>query len=207
LRIGYSDVEAVISARHGAGSKPTALLGRLKYLQRFDWPPGGARGQGSRAGYGLEQLLALMMAFELLELGLPPVRIVRLLRTGWDRTLPTLVVGWASALHGARPMFLSLAPRALEELGLTEDDARPSPDRLVPIGPAKLDAWRADFRTGPPAIYVLDPRALVWAARMELHGLGIVPVQVVDDAFMELGVAMFGVDEPSIWSIDGVDPD
>lgn len=207
MRIGYSDVEAVVRSIHGSGAKPTALLGRLKYLQRFDWPPGGAKGQGSRAGYGLEQLLALMLAFELLELGLPPMRVVRLLRTGWDRTLRTMVIGWASAFGGARPIFLALSPSALEELGMPEDETRPSPDRLLPVPRSQLDAWRDDFRTGSPALYVADPRRMAAAAKTELAELGIVPAGDTDQAFLDLGSSLFGVDEPLIWQVDGVRAD
>lgn len=201
MRIGYSDVEAVVRAIHGSGAKPTALLGRLKYLQRFDWPPGGAKGQGSRAGYGLEQLLAVMLAFELLELGLPPVRVVRLLRTGWDQTIKTLLLGWAAAFEGGKPVFLVLSPSALEELGVPEDAERSSPDQLRPAASAWLDGWRDEFQKASSALYLVDPRRIAAAARTELGELAIVTVEETDRAFVDLGAKLFGVDEPTIWSL------
>lgn len=201
MRIGYGELEAVVRAVHGEGAKPTALLGRLKYLQRFDWPPGGAKGQGSRAGYGLEQVLAVMLAVELLEVGIPPLRVVRLLRTGWPTTRATLLVGWAAATSGVSPMFLALAPRALEELGVADDIDRPSPDHLRPVEAATLDAWRDDFRSGPPALYVVDPRRIAIQISDELGALGIAPIEVVDQAFIDLGAEVFKVSEPSVWSV------
>ncbi|THD34457.1 MAG: hypothetical protein E7773_14810 [Sphingomonas sp.] len=203
MKLSYGEVEAVVRTVHGPGAKPTALLGRLKYLQRFDWPPGGAKGQGSRAGYGLEQLLALMLALELLELGLPPLRVVRLLRTGWDQTVRALVIGWGAAFEGARPIFLALAPRALEELGMPEDPDRPSPDRLRAVDATTLDSWRDDFTRGSAALYVVDPRRIALAARTELDALGIAPERDADAAFIELGTDLFGADEPAVWLIEG----
>lgn len=202
MRIGYRELEAVVRAVHGDGAKPTALLGRLKYLQRFDWPPGGAKGQGSRAGYGLEQVLAVMLAVELLEVGVSPLRTVRLLRTGWPETRAAMLIGWAAATSDVSPTFLALAPRALEELGVAEDIDRPSPDRLRPVEGATLDAWRDDFRSGPPALYVVDSRRIAMQIRDELGALGIARPEEVDQAFINLGEEVFKVGEPSVWSVE-----
>lgn len=191
----------MVRATHGAGAKPTALLGRLRYIQGLDWPPGGARGQGSRAGYGLEQVVGVALAFELLELGVSPVRAVRLLRGSWDVALRAVVIGWASAStsRGARPVLLALAPRALEELGVEDDPGRASPDVLVPVGATALADWACDFAGGAPSLYLVDPRRIAASLRSELEALGVAGVDDVDEAFLDLGTRLFGVDEPSIW--------
>ena len=199
MRLGYAELEAVVRATHGAGAKPTALLGRLRYIQGLDWPPGGARGQGSRAGYGLEQVVGVALAFELLELGMSPVRAVRLLRSSWDVALRAIIIGWASGGRGARPVLLALAPRALDELGLEDDAGRVLPDALVPIRAQAIADWAGDFAGGTPSLYLVDPRRIAASLRSELVELGVASNDAIDQEFLTFGTRLFGVDEPSIW--------
>lgn len=206
MRIGFSDLEALVRAVHGGGSKPTALLGRVKYLQRLSWPPGGGRGQGSRAGYGLAQVIGMMLAFELLELGLPPVRAVRLMRSSWDACQKGVILGWAAS-RGAEPVrLLALVPKNLEELGVAEDENRPSPDRLVAFDMDSLTEWAADAKSGSPALYIIDPRRIAATLRRELDALSIASNEDLDTAFQDLGVEVFGSTDVSGWRSAAADP-
>lgn len=70
-----------------AEDRQTALRGRLQHFQRLRFPPGVNTGRGKPAAYGAGSILSLSVAFEMLQLGMLPEAIVRLL-TRYSGVLP-----------------------------------------------------------------------------------------------------------------------
>ncbi|BAI95822.1 hypothetical protein Sj15T_01610 [Sphingobium sp. TA15] len=79
-----------------ADDKQTALRGRLQHFQRLKFPPGVNTGRGKPAAYGAGSLVALSVAFEMLQLGMSPEAIVALLNH-YRGALPT-AAGYAGHL-------------------------------------------------------------------------------------------------------------
>lgn len=77
LALSYGEVMSFIAKRHSiAEDKMTALRGRLQHFQRLGWPSGANLGRGTRVRYGLKEVMLLAMAFEMVQLGVGPERIV-----------------------------------------------------------------------------------------------------------------------------------
>lgn len=57
---------------------------RIKQLQRAGWPRGSNNEHRARVSYTAQQLLELAFVFELIELGLPPERAIRLVEFWWN---------------------------------------------------------------------------------------------------------------------------
>ncbi len=203
MRIGFGDLEDLVRAVHGDGSGRSALLGRFKYFQRMSFPGGSNTGRGSRANYGLEQILAFLVAFEILELGIPPVRAVRLIRTSWPQIARALALTWKRQRGGSEePVLLALAPGALAELGASEDSNAPAPDLIVVTSQGELATWlQADHELGPPSLYLLDPRRVILPITRELIALQVVDADEVASAFDSLGCELFGSSSSSAWKV------
>lgn len=111
LRVPYAAMEAVIAGLHSIGDdQASALRARLKYFQRIGLPAERPK-QGRRTGYPVEDVLQVVLAFELLACGVAPLRAARAARTNWAFNKGA----FAKAARGERA-FLSMHPRALLEL-------------------------------------------------------------------------------------------
>lgn len=205
-RFAYGQVENLIAAIHGAGVRPTALLGRFKHFQRLGFPGGSNTGRGSRAEYGVEQILAFALAFELLETGIMPVRAVRIVRSAWHDAARVFAITWAelSSRHSGDQMFLVLTPSALTELGASEDALAPSPDLLRPLSKQAVVRWLEDRSgAGTSSLLVFDPRRLVATVCRELSGLLEIEGEPpsLDHAFEEFGASLFGSVDERQWKL------
>lgn len=60
-----------------------ATESRIKNFSRLDFPAGPKVGSGERVEYGAEQIVQLLVAFELLRLRVPPAAIAELVRSEW----------------------------------------------------------------------------------------------------------------------------
>jgi len=110
-RVPYFAMEAVIGGLHGIyAEQAAALRSRLKYLQRIGLPADRPK-RGTKTGYAVEDMLQLVLAFELLACGLAPLRAARAVLTNWRFNRSA----FARAARGER-VFLSMHPRALLEL-------------------------------------------------------------------------------------------
>ena len=137
LRLSYAVMERVIAGMHSVGEdQHSALRGRMKYFQRMGFPADRPK-RGARTGYSLEDLLQLVLAFELLECGVAPVRAARAARTNWQFNRGA----FARAAQGARS-FLAMHPRALVELvDLSADAGDPVADPFGTLGPEDVGEW------------------------------------------------------------------
>ncbi len=121
--MAYRHVSDLFAALHRiAPEKRTAFRGRLQHFQKLRFPPGVNTGRGKAAEYGAGSILSLAVALELVQLGVPPDRSVRLL----TENLTHVVV--ASGIAGRwldsgldEVMYLYLDPTAL--IGLMEEGA------------------------------------------------------------------------------------
>ena len=169
--IGFKALRAVIAELHGEGASAGALLARFKYFQRMGFPGGSNVGRGSRADYALGDVLALAMAFELLETSVTPVRVVRLLRSEWPAIERAIVSTWASLEgRGGRALLLANAPGALGDLGRAEDDTVPASYPLTVVGRDEVLKWLdAKGGAGSPAAYLIDLSRFVQQAGVDAH--------------------------------------
>lgn len=213
--IGFGELDAVVRILHGIAPDNAALVARFKYMQRLGFPEGVNPGRGVRSVYGLEEVLKVLLAFELLETGATPSRVVRLVRTGWPALLPALAVGWlATHERGARPRRLMVCarPGALRELGDGDDPHAPvgEPLRAVPMD--RLVQWleafdevmpasAADVVGGdPPRRLVIDPMRLAAALRAALPAISALGAADVDAAYEALGEAAFAGAPVAAWT-------
>lgn len=82
LHLRTPQVERVLAIRFGIVEEGrTALRGRLEHLRRLGTPAGIKRGQGRAATYGWDELLELIVAVELLAVGLTPEHAHRIAST------------------------------------------------------------------------------------------------------------------------------
>jgi hypothetical protein len=96
---------------HGvAPARVGALKGRLQHFQRLGFPAGVNTGRGKPAEYGVSAILRIVVAFELLQLGLMPERAV-----GIMRLLGSVMVHAAG--HAAGPLLESGAEEFVQADG------------------------------------------------------------------------------------------
>jgi hypothetical protein len=158
--IGYLQVEAIIAAMSGVQDREM-IRRRFKYLQRMSYPPGSNTGRGRRAVLSLEQVLQVILAVELMQVGASPTRAIRILRTNWDELRPALALGW---LVSRKPtlaplrMLLVMNAGAFEDAGKSEDPQEPVSKPFRPL-PA-LDLIVGLARQGATTRVVLDPAQL-----------------------------------------------
>lgn len=82
INLTYKEVEELLARLHDVHpERRGALLGRIKHLQRLGWPEGTNVGKGSRVRYDTQKTLSLVIAFELLDVGVTPERTVSLLNS------------------------------------------------------------------------------------------------------------------------------
>lgn len=162
----YSVVERVVLSMHALDEGGTAaLLSRFRYLQRIGFPAAKV-GRGRKVAYRLDELLQIGLAFELLQVGIQPVRAARLVRTGWPDFRRVL----ADALRGDRRCrILALFPHALDELSPDADlqDA-PVCDPMGLIERDQVGAWLAGAPGMSDSCLIIDPVRLASRLRSAL---------------------------------------
>lgn len=190
------------------------LLARVRYLQRRGFPGGINAGRGGVTSYGLEQILKLALAFELIDAGLSPTHAMLVVEAEWTTPLRALALGHRVA-RGAAPaadgVVLVAATSALRSLpdrdADRDEDRDESPPRLPvePFGalPARaLQDWLLRPGRRDRAGYVLiDPVRLMHRLA---HHLGELEANegMLDAGMAELGTAAFGTDQTASWRFD-----
>jgi len=88
MELTFNQVEAVFTDRFAIpADKAVAFRGRLQHLQRLNFPTGVNTGRGKKASYGWMQIIQLMVALDLIDLGITPDVAARGVRRGTDRLL------------------------------------------------------------------------------------------------------------------------
>lgn len=202
--IGFKALRAVIAELHGEGATPGALPARFKYFQRMEFPGGSNVGRGSRASYALGDVLALALAFELLETSVTPVRVVRLLRSGWPAIERAIVSTWlALESRGGRALLLAHTPGALGELGRAESETAPAADPLAIIARDTLVEWLdAKGEAGAPSLYLIELSRFVREVASAIMAVGGVGGDDLRDHLDELARRAFGSDRTADWTAE-----
>lgn len=213
--IRFGELDAVVRVMHGISPDNAALVARFKYMQRMGFPEGVNSGRGVRSIYGLPEILKVLIAFELLETGATPTRVVRMLRTDWDGLGRALAVGWLAARERsarADRLMLCAMPGAFRELGEQEDPLAPvaEPLRAVPL--AKILEWlraideempvtaRDVVPSNGPRRLVVDPMRLAAALRALVPTLTGMSLEQLDEAYLEFGGEVFNGAPEETWT-------
>jgi hypothetical protein len=81
MQLTYGQVEDLLADLHDIPpTRQSALRARLKHFKRLGFPAGVNTGRGRAAEYGPSALLRLVLAFEMLQLGMTPERAIATLR-------------------------------------------------------------------------------------------------------------------------------
>ena len=125
-----SHIVRMLAARHSVGiAHESRVAGRLQHLQRLSFPPTTNTGRGVAAVYGIGEVAQLSLAFEIMQLGLTPERVVNLFTTiGSWLARSAGYIGEKIVTSGERPpavddFLLSFDPCALFAREITQDIA------------------------------------------------------------------------------------
>ena len=85
LELSQTQVLELLARQHAVREdRRAALKGRLQHFQRLGFPAGLNTGRGRAAVYDLPTVLALLIAFEILQMGLSGERVVQIMRVRDD---------------------------------------------------------------------------------------------------------------------------
>lgn len=127
MQLKTPKVADVLMALHSIPErKRVAFVARIKHFQRLGFPAGTNTGRGRAAPCGPSQLIDLLIAFEMAEVGIEPERAVKILST-------------------VRPLAV---PIARDFLAHVEDDQKPN--LIIQIDPRALDGLREPKDAGDP---------------------------------------------------------
>lgn len=115
MELGFGQLLDIVAEMH-PGVDPGIVSARLKYFQRLpDAFPSKATviGGGARADYSADDLLGLVLAFELLASGLSPLQAAMLVREGWMSLSRSFAKAWA-ARERHEPIVVMMRVEGLE---------------------------------------------------------------------------------------------
>lgn len=179
VSLTYAQVETALAGMNRiADDKRIAFKARLKHLQRLGFPPGSNTGTGKRVAYSYMTYIQMVVAVELMQSGIAPARIVRIIEGNWGNMEPDVLFAltpeslwdrFSPPVTSERAQFawvLSLeALRDLSEEGEGEYDYHEAID-TVPI--SQLSAKLGDEDSEGPMVGELW-RTLVLQGRLLIH--------------------------------------
>lgn len=184
------------------GSRP--LVGRLKYLRGMGFPSPVAKGRGTRAVLGLDEMVQTLFALQLIHAGVAPTRAIRTLRTDWATVKSAIGYGWSRANGIGNPerpyRSLVIAPLVLTELGGDERADEPLNEVL---GIRSFDELTEMQSRGeaPVQMLIIDTQAFaIGLAGIEESILGVSAEKFAEEMRMFCGEA-FGSDKPTKWDV------
>jgi hypothetical protein len=125
MQFNYGEVFTLLGMAHGVPKeREPALRGRLQHLQKLGFPEGIKTGRGRPAKYGPAQVLGLLVAFELLQLGLTPERAARVVQYNLSVIAKAVRVTAREIGKEAEitPIYLIFEPQALHVPAIEFDD-------------------------------------------------------------------------------------
>lgn len=163
MKLRYGDLLQLLERLHALPrSRAIATESRIKNFSRLGFPNGPRVGSGERAEYGADQVVQLLVAFELLRHRLPPAVIAEIVRTEW----PTIAAAFATASltlsaaarsDPAKRPILVVDTAALHEAGKTVRRG----ELLSAIEVVGADDVLGANGAGWRSILLIDPRELL----------------------------------------------
>ncbi|HEX8583110.1 MAG TPA: hypothetical protein VF680_01710 [Allosphingosinicella sp.] len=165
MELTFNQVEMVFTQRFEVPqARAVAFRGRLQHLQRVEIPEGSRTGRGIKAVYGWKQLVQLMIALELLDLGVQPDVTARAVRKSSDTLLHSIYLtllefdtpaAVTKALKRARCPFAQTHIAVASAGALTFDrDGDPQPYVVTFKGPEFLKRLTDDPAFEPAGTYI-----------------------------------------------------
>ena len=161
--ISYATIDAALRVMHDVRDDRAGLIARYKYFQRNGFPEGTNAGRGKAVSYGIDQLLQLLLAFELQETGCGPTRVMRILRTNWPELRRAMALGWTATKDKRtarnRPLLI-MRPGAFQEMGSSDEATLPvaRPFEALPI--SNVDEWISGKGAGASRL-LIDPMRVI----------------------------------------------
>ncbi|MES2096788.1 MAG: hypothetical protein V4459_08495 [Pseudomonadota bacterium] len=179
MKLRYGDLLQLLERLHALPrSRAVATESRIKNFSRLGFPNGPRVGSGERADYGVDQIVQLLVAFELLRLRVPPGVIAEIVRTEWATigaafatAARTIDDRSGNAARRAKRPLLVVDAAALHEAGktvrrgelLTSIELLPA-DEFLGGG---IASWRSAMLIDPAAV-LADAAALVPGLRRSI---------------------------------------
>lgn len=166
--IQYSVLDAALRDIHRIRNDKAGLLARYKYFQRHGFPDGVNAGRGKAATFGIDQILQLLFAFDLVETGCGPTRVMRIVRTNWPELRSAFAQGWLVAQGEPRSTkgrpILVMDPSVLEEMNSPDVAHEPVRSPFIVSDYAGLGRWLDELGSRAVRV-VVDPASLVFGFR------------------------------------------
>jgi len=204
MQLIYQQVEELIADVHRIfPSRRPALNARLKHFKRLGFPSGVNTGRGKAAAYDGGATFKLLLAFQLLELGIGPERAVRLIENaeqvivaaaGYNgRTLYKLSPDHNASLDGPGSIMMYFDPEALWHLKAPDSDADDASRPYELLGWCFKDELSGESL--PHRAAIVNVTSLIEMAADHLAGKGVSP-NMFGTALLEWA-----------WSFDWTHPD
>lgn len=178
MLLNYANIEDMLVEAHGLGDAgPATVAPRLTYLQRLGFPAGTRPGRGTKSRYGIEDVLKIAIAFELLQVGIQPTRAVRLVDTDWrliSRALAEAIRADAGTKSVGQARLIAFKADALAEPAAKDGGlGTPLPDAIGTFsGDALADRMGARERSVRRYV-LLDATGIMDALAPALAGLTV----------------------------------
>lgn len=182
MELLFKQVEAVFADRFGVGpERAVAFRGRLQHLQRLGFPDGVRTGSGKKAGYGWKQVIQLMVALDLIDLGFTPDTAIRRVKGNTDQLVAALyrvVSNFETQAKLAKAIQNERCPNSKTEIALTSaaalsfsQGAADDPGYLYAVSGSEFQRSFTDQRDeaaiAPAAAYIdLGARLMLIANRV-----------------------------------------
>lgn len=162
MEIGYGTLEDALAEAFGVSDgRSSAFASRLKYFGRLGFPAAARVGRGTRAVYGLIDVVQLAVAIELNDLGVPPVPMVHRIAAQTDLLEQAILRVVQARRQQRQPAFWSFGGGAVSARSGAPDDDEPF---LVEMAPGEIAEWFAERRradiTMAKSMLVIDPQRL-----------------------------------------------
>ena len=97
---GIDELAEIVVTTFDLGAAQTdTVRSRVKHMQLLGFPKEGV-GKGFKASYSIEDAMKVVVAFALLEAGMPSVRAHELVALAWPAVSRTMAMGSAGAVRG-----------------------------------------------------------------------------------------------------------
>jgi hypothetical protein len=192
MDLTFNQVEAVFSQRFGIpADKAVAFRGRLQHFQRLKFPAGVNTGRGTKATYGWVQVIQLMVALDLIDLGLTPDLATKSVRQNSDRLMEAVhkvvssfesTEALAKALKKARCPFgiTQFAVASVFALTLPRGDDQGAVI-MTQAGKEFTEQLNKDPAVEPAAIFINLGARLMLVGQFVGRCAGLEPIEVATD--------------------------